>query len=41
MADEDQIIKTVDENGNEVEFELFDIVEGICTSFTCRGRRRR
>ena len=27
MADEDQIIKTVDENGNEVEFELFDIVE--------------
>ena len=27
MADEDQIIKTVDENGNEVNFELFDIVE--------------
>ncbi len=27
MADEDQIIETVDENGNLVKFELFDIVE--------------
>ena len=27
MADEDQIIETLDENGNEVKFELFDIVE--------------
>lgn len=27
MADEDQIIETVDENGNMVKFELFDIVE--------------
>lgn len=27
MADEDQIIETVDENGNIVKFELFDIVE--------------
>lgn len=27
MADEDQIIETVDENGNVVKFELFDIVE--------------
>lgn len=27
MADEDQIIETLDENGNIVKFELFDIVE--------------
>ena len=27
MADEEQIIETVDENGNVVKFELFDIVE--------------
>lgn len=27
MTDEDQIIETVDENGNIVKFELFDIVE--------------
>lgn len=27
MADEDQIIETVDENGNVVKFELFDVVE--------------
>ena len=27
MADEDQIIETVDENDNVVKFELFDIVE--------------
>lgn len=27
MAEEDQIIETVDENGNIVKFELFDIVE--------------
>lgn len=27
MADEDQIIETVDENGKVVKFELFDIVE--------------
>ncbi len=27
MADEEQIIETVDENGNIVKFELFDIVE--------------
>lgn len=27
MADEDQLIETVDENGNVIEFELFDIVE--------------
>lgn len=27
MADEDQIIETLDENGNVVKFELFDIVE--------------
>lgn len=27
MADGDQIIETVDENGNVVKFELFDIVE--------------
>ena len=27
MAEEDQIIETVDENGNLVKFELFDIVE--------------
>ena len=27
MADEDQIIETVDENGNVIKFELFDIVE--------------
>ena len=27
MADEDQIIETIDENGNVVKFELFDIVE--------------
>lgn len=27
MAEEDQIIETVDENGNVVKFELFDIVE--------------
>lgn len=27
MADEDQIIETLDENGNLVKFELYDIVE--------------
>lgn len=27
MAEEDQIIETIDENGNKVSFELFDIVE--------------
>ena len=27
MADEDQIIETVDENGKVVRFELFDVVE--------------
>ncbi|MBR1943362.1 DUF1292 domain-containing protein [bacterium] len=27
MSDEKRIIETVDENGNEVQFELFDIVE--------------
>lgn len=27
MADEDQIIETIDENGNVIRFELFDIVE--------------
>lgn len=27
MAEEEQIIETVDENGNVVKFELFDIVE--------------
>ena len=27
MADEDQIIETIDENGNVIKFELFDIVE--------------
>ncbi len=27
MADEDQIIETVDENGNLIKFELYDIVE--------------
>jgi len=27
MAEEDQIIETVDENGNVVKFELFDVVE--------------
>ena len=27
MADEDQIIETIDENGNLIKFELFDIVE--------------
>jgi len=27
MAEEDQIIETVDENGQVVKFELFDIVE--------------
>ena len=27
MAEEDQNIETVDENGNVVKFELFDIVE--------------
>ena len=27
MADEDQIIETVDENGNVIKFELYDIVE--------------
>jgi len=27
MADEDQIIETVDENGQVVKFELFDVVE--------------
>lgn len=27
MADEEQIIETLDENGNVVKFELFDIVE--------------
>lgn len=27
MAEEDQIIETVDENGNTVKFELYDIVE--------------
>lgn len=27
MAEEDQIIETLDENGNVVKFELFDIVE--------------
>ena len=26
MADEDQIIETIDENGNLIKFELFDIV---------------
>ena len=27
MTDEDQIIETIDENGNVIKFELFDIVE--------------
>lgn len=27
MADEDQIIETLDENGKVVRFELFDVVE--------------
>ncbi len=27
MADENQIIETIDENGNVIKFELFDIVE--------------
>ncbi len=27
MADEEQIIETVDENGNIIKFELYDIVE--------------
>ena len=27
MADEDQIIETIDDNGNVIKFELFDIVE--------------
>ena len=27
MAEEDKIIETVDENGNVVKFELYDIVE--------------
>ena len=27
MAEEDQIIETIDENGNVIKFELFDIVE--------------
>ena len=27
MGDEDQIIDTIDENGNVIKFELFDIVE--------------
>lgn len=27
MAEEDQLIETVDENGNVVKFELYDIVE--------------
>ena len=27
MADEDQIIETVDENGNVIKFELFDVIE--------------
>lgn len=27
MADEDQIIETIDENGNVIKFELSDIVE--------------
>lgn len=27
MADEDQIIETIDENGNRIKFELYDIVE--------------
>ena len=27
MTEEEQIIETVDENGNVVKFELFDIVE--------------
>ena len=27
MAEEDQIIETLDENGNVVKFEMFDIVE--------------
>lgn len=27
MADEDQIIETLDENGNVIKFELYDIVE--------------
>lgn len=27
MAEEDQIIETLDENGNVVKFELYDIVE--------------
>ena len=27
MADEEQIIETIDENGNVIKFELFDIVE--------------
>ena len=27
MADEDQIIETIDENGNLIKFELFDIAE--------------
>ena len=27
MADEDQIIETIDENGNVIKFEIFDIVE--------------
>ena len=27
MANEDQIIETIDENGNLIKFELYDIVE--------------
>ncbi len=27
MSEEKRIIETVDENGNEVKFELFDIIE--------------
>ncbi len=27
MAEEDQIIETIDENGNVIKFELYDIVE--------------
>ena len=27
MADEDQIIETIDENGNRIKFELYDIAE--------------
>ncbi|MBP3925087.1 DUF1292 domain-containing protein [bacterium] len=27
MANEDQIIETIDENGEKVKFELYDIVE--------------